>query len=133
EAPQAEPSDSQFEAPLQGVAPATGPIENSEEESDSAIETPAEPPPAAGRDSAAVSEAHPPADAQGDDTSAQPASEGIGRYMSLAEILLELDPQSAEWRRVPSRATLGAGEKLLALTGYRPSLTLATGIIVEPI
>ncbi len=59
-------------------------------------------------------------------------SEGVGRYLS-GDVLLRFDPASASWRRLPAKASLLASDRLLSLPTFRPSVTLVTGLSIQPI
>ncbi|MHB1034100.1 MAG: hypothetical protein ACYC35_06925 [Pirellulales bacterium] len=56
------------------------------------------------------------------------AAEGIGRFVSDEQMLLRFDPAAADWRRVPARATLFPGDRLLSLPTFRPTVTLSAGL-----
>lgn len=52
----------------------------------------------------------------------------LGTYLDGKNVLVRFDPQSGAWFRMPPRATLHAGDKLLALPGFYPKLSLASGL-----
>ena len=60
----------------------------------------------------------------------QPSAEAFGRYLSDHEILLKFD-QASGWIRLAPTAPLSSGDRLIALPGFRPTLTLASGISVQ--
>ena len=78
---------------------------------DEAVEPPDEPPPAA-----------PPAPIP---------VERMGRFISDGQILLQLDPQSGSWRRVPAQGILTPQYELLALPTFRPLIAMAAGVTVH--
>lgn len=60
-----------------------------------------------------------------------PADAPVGTMVATDQVLLELDPQSGEWFRLSPRASILAGEQLLSLPTFRPSLALVSGLRVE--
>lgn len=64
-------------------------------------------------------------------TAEPPANAPLGTMVAPDQVLLEVDPQSGEWFRLPPRASIVAGEQLLSLPTYRPSLALVSGLRVE--
>lgn len=66
---------------------------------------------------------------EGDEEPVAAAGEGVGRLISENEVLVRLSGKQA--RRVPARGTIYAGESLIALPTYRPSVVLASGITVQ--
>lgn len=55
----------------------------------------------------------------------------VGRYVSDDQVLTRFDAKSGLSFRVPSRALLAAGERLVVLPTYRPQITLASGVQVS--
>lgn len=62
-----------------------------------------------------------------------PASEGLGRYLTGQDVLLRYDRNDGTWRRLPANANVFAGDFLLALPTYSPSVSLSNGVVVRPI
>jgi hypothetical protein len=59
-----------------------------------------------------------------------PAPEGIGRLTSEHGVLLRA--VDGQWQRVPDRiGTVYAGDQLIALPTYRPSVTMSSGVSLE--
>jgi hypothetical protein len=58
------------------------------------------------------------------------ANEPIGRFLNDPNALLRLS-RAGEWERVAQGATLYAGDRLLVLPTFRPSLTLTGGLTVQ--
>jgi hypothetical protein len=71
------------------------------------------------------------------DTSGPPAVPAIdnvqvGRLLpSKSTVLLKFDAASGQWVRVPSGAAVTAGEQLLVLPTYRPTITLSVGLTLQ--
>jgi hypothetical protein len=57
--------------------------------------------------------------------------EGIGRLISEREVLLRYDVPSQTWKRLATRATLFAGDRLLSLPTYRSNLALSAGVNLQ--
>lgn len=58
-----------------------------------------------------------------------PSSEAIGRLISEDDVLLrKIDDQ---WQRVAGRGTIRAGDRLIALPTYRPSITMSNGVTLQ--
>jgi hypothetical protein len=111
---------------------------------------PAEPPPAAASPAAAPAGDSPeqpippgPGDLAPADPSAAPAADAaaadaaadvaFGRYTSKrGEVLLRLDPDSGDWKRLPPMSPLAKGDKLLSLPVFRPSIALSTSVSIQP-
>jgi hypothetical protein len=56
----------------------------------------------------------------------------LGRFIAAnGVVLLRLDANSGQWDRVSSNAPLAAGDKLLVLPTYRPTITLSTGLTLQ--
>ncbi|HTQ40662.1 MAG TPA: hypothetical protein VMJ32_16690 [Pirellulales bacterium] len=56
----------------------------------------------------------------------------LGRFLPSKDVvLLKFDAAANQWSRVPSGASVTAGEQLLVLPTYRPTITLSTGITLE--
>ncbi|MEX2139392.1 MAG: hypothetical protein WD894_09030 [Pirellulales bacterium] len=83
-------------------------------------------PPAPTRDAAAPSEDP----AAGDDPAARNGPEPLGRFLQDRNVLLRFSRRS-EWQRVAQGATLNAGERLLVLPTYRPSISLTGGLTMQ--
>lgn len=64
---------------------------------------------------------------------AEGSGEGVGRYLSRQDVLLRYDAASSSWRRLPARANLMSSDHLLSLPMFRPTLTLITGVSVQPV
>jgi len=60
-------------------------------------------------------------------------AEEIGRYTSDNDVLLIFDATAKVWKRLPFKSTLATGDRLLALPGFRPSVTLSAGVTVQPV
>jgi hypothetical protein len=58
-----------------------------------------------------------------------PTGEGIGRLVSEHDVLLRTVEDN--WQRVPGRGTVYAGERLIALPTYRPSVAMSNGVTLE--
>jgi hypothetical protein len=58
-------------------------------------------------------------------------ADGVGRLVSDEDILLRLDAPTGSWRRLPSRAPLARGDKLLVLPTFRPTIILSSGVTVQ--
>ncbi|OYV90759.1 MAG: hypothetical protein B7Z73_05930, partial [Planctomycetia bacterium 21-64-5] len=58
-----------------------------------------------------------------------PASEAIGRLITDHDVLLRL--AGDEWQRVAARGTVHAGERLIGLPTYRPSVTMSNGVTLQ--
>jgi hypothetical protein len=58
------------------------------------------------------------------------ANETVGRFQNDPNALLRLT-RAGEWERVAQGATLKAGDRLLVLPTFRPSLTLTGGLTVQ--
>lgn len=67
--------------------------------------------------------------AEDDGGDAVATGDSVGRLISEHEVLVRLPGKKA--RRVPARGTVYAGETLIALPAYRPSVVLASGITVQ--
>lgn len=74
-----------------------------------------------------------PATAPTEGAPAEGGGEGVGRYLSRQDVLLRFDPASSSWRRLPARANLVSSDHLLSLPMFRPTLTLITGVSVQPV
>ena len=55
----------------------------------------------------------------------------VGTYVSDKAVLLRYDEESDQWQRLPSRASLAAGDRLLALPTFRPTIALGTGLTLQ--
>jgi hypothetical protein len=64
---------------------------------------------------------------------ARPAAPAVsaGRLISTTEVLLSSDPKTNNWQRVPAQEMMTAGQRLLALPGFRPTISLSNGITME--
>lgn len=60
-----------------------------------------------------------------------PEAAPLGTMVAIDQILLRWDPIAEQWLRMPSRSSIVAGDHLLSLPTYRPSLALASGLRVE--
>ena len=60
-----------------------------------------------------------------------PLGNGVGRVVTDQELLLTFDPASATWRRLPGKAVLSAGQRVLSLPAFRPVVGLSNGITVQ--
>ncbi|HVA46803.1 MAG TPA: hypothetical protein VNH11_10600 [Pirellulales bacterium] len=58
-----------------------------------------------------------------------PASEAIGRLITDQDVLLRL--AGDDWQRVAARGTVHAGERLIGLPTYRPSVTMSNGVTLQ--
>lgn len=78
--------------------------------------------PAAAMEEEAADAAQPPGEAP-------PAavSGDVGRFVSDEHVLARFNAAAGLWQRLPTRALLTAGERLVALPSYRPQLALASG------
>jgi hypothetical protein len=55
----------------------------------------------------------------------------VGAYVSDMDVLLRLDPDSETWQRLAPRASLQAGDVLLALPTFRPTIALGSGFTMQ--
>jgi hypothetical protein len=55
----------------------------------------------------------------------------LGTYLSGKTVLLKYDDKNGGWFRVQPRSAVVAGERLLALPEFRPTLTLESGVHVD--
>lgn len=62
---------------------------------------------------------------------AAPRGEVIGRLISDHDVLLQWNADAGEWRRLPGRESIHAGDRLVALPPYKPSLALGAGVTVQ--
>jgi hypothetical protein len=70
-------------------------------------------------------------DAAAPDARRLPA-EGFGRYtLTAAELLLNFDPASGDWLRLPAQAPLNKGQRLLSLPLFQPTITLSSNFLVQ--
>ncbi|WP_425396598.1 hypothetical protein [Aeoliella sp.] len=60
-----------------------------------------------------------------------PEAAPMGTMIVTNQVLLRWDDETAEWYRMPPRASVKAGDQLLSLPTYRPSLSLAPVLRVE--
>lgn len=60
-----------------------------------------------------------------------PEAAPIGTMYSPNQVLLRFDEDSADWYRLPQRSSVMAGDQLLSLPTYRPSLSLISVLRVE--
>ena len=58
-----------------------------------------------------------------------PSGEGVGRLISDHDVLLRKADE--QWQRVPARATVYAGQRLIALPTYRPSVAMSSGVTLQ--
>jgi hypothetical protein len=65
-----------------------------------------------------------------DDPGARNGPAPLGRFMQDRNVLLRLN-RRGEWQRVVQGATLNAGERLLVLPTYRPSISLTGGLTMQ--
>ncbi len=79
---------------------------------------------------AAQSEAPAPGAVPPDET---PAGEVMGRYLYKQDVLLRMDRRSRLWRRLPATPSLAAGDRLMALAAFRPTITLIAGVTIQPV
>ncbi len=63
----------------------------------------------------------------------EPIGEALGRYLYKQDVLLRYDRRSDLWRRLPAMASLSAGDKLMALPVFRPTISLSTGVTIQPV
>ena len=76
---------------------------------------------------------------KGDQSSAKSArvkraatsGEVIGRLISDHDVLLRWNGEQEAWVRVPGRESIHAGDRLLALPSYQPSIALGAGVTVQ--
>jgi hypothetical protein len=52
----------------------------------------------------------------------------LGTYITPTQVLALYDPASTQWQRVRPRATVHAGQRLMALPTYRPQVLLSAGM-----
>jgi hypothetical protein len=62
-----------------------------------------------------------------------PAGEVMGRYLYKQDVLLRMDRGTGLWRRLPATPSLTAGDRLMALASYRPTITLIAGVTIQPV
>jgi hypothetical protein len=70
-----------------------------------------------------------------DDT---PPGEVLGRYLYKQDVLMRLDRRSTDggqrlWRRLPATPSLAAGDRLMSLASFRPTITLIAGVTIQPV
>ncbi len=61
---------------------------------------------------------------------------GFGRYTSKHEtskheVLLQFDPESSDWIRLPDMWPLSKGDQLQSLPSFRPAITLSSGMTIR--
>ncbi|HTN75235.1 MAG TPA: hypothetical protein VL096_08310 [Pirellulaceae bacterium] len=54
----------------------------------------------------------------------------VGRFTSENQVLARLDAEGRLWQRVPARASVFGGDRLVVFPAYRPQLQLATNVQV---
>ena len=62
-----------------------------------------------------------------------PAGEVLGRYLYKQDVLLRLDRSTGLWRRLPATPSLAAGDRLMALAAFRPTINLIAGVTIQPV
>jgi hypothetical protein len=67
-----------------------------------------------------------------------PVGEVLGRYLYKQDVLLRLDRRSPDgvdrlWRRLPATPSLAAGDRLMSLAAFRPTITLIAGVTIQPV
>lgn len=72
-----------------------------------------------------------PAEPSGAAPRAAASGEIIGRLISDHDVLLKWNVDESAWQRVPGRESIHAGDRLLALPAYQPSLALGAGVTVQ--
>src|SRR6185437_4295840 len=70
-------------------------------------------------------------DAENGDKSEVARGEVLGRLISEHDIVLRGNEEQQAWQRVPGRASVFAGDVLLALPTYQPSIALGAGITMQ--
>ncbi len=60
-----------------------------------------------------------------------PEAAPLGTMVAVDQVLLRWDSLNEQWLRMPARASIAAGDQLLSLPTYRPSLALVSGLRVE--
>ena len=60
----------------------------------------------------------------------QPGRE-LGRYISDRDVLLVFDRANEAWQRLPARAIVAGGDRLLTLPSFRSTIALSSGIAVQ--
>ncbi len=64
---------------------------------------------------------------------AAPSNGAFGRFTTKrGEVLLKFDTENGDWRRLPPMAPLAQGDRLLSLPLFRPSISLNTGVSIQP-
>lgn len=61
------------------------------------------------------------------------ALEGVGLYVSAQDVLLRFNRAENGWRRLASKANVMAGDVLVALPTFSPTINLSNGVVVQPI
>ncbi len=61
-----------------------------------------------------------------------PAKQGpVGQYISTSEVLVQLNPKTAAWERLPAQALLSAGDDVLSFPTYRPVIVINNDISLQ--
>ncbi len=55
----------------------------------------------------------------------------LGRFVSNRTVLLKFDGETSAWKRLPSRAAIGPGDRLLAMPAFNATLALGSGINLD--
>jgi len=126
--PEVQPAQQPAERPAKQPQPGPAEQPGAGPAGQSAQKTPEEPTPEPpkGRETQPVPQPEIPPAEEPRVTQPQEPTKGVAWLMSEREILLRFNAQTARWERVPQRGIVAAGETLLALPTYRPSLALMT-------
>jgi len=62
-----------------------------------------------------------------------PTGEVLGRYLYKQDVLLRMDRGTRLWRRLPATPSLAAGDRLMSLASFRPTITLIAGVTIQPV
>jgi hypothetical protein len=55
----------------------------------------------------------------------------MGRLLTDTQVAVVFDDENNTWRRLPAKAVIAAGDRVLTLPGFRPSITLSNGVSLQ--
>jgi hypothetical protein len=55
----------------------------------------------------------------------------IGRYLTGDQVAVQFDREAKNWKRLPARAVLASGDRVLTLPAFHPSFALANGVTIH--
>ncbi len=58
----------------------------------------------------------------------EPKAVGLGRLISVRQVLARMDSKAGTWFRLPINSTITSADRVLALPNYEPQIALATGL-----